>query len=90
MLTVLSFQVPPDVDYRVMGTFLQFYTTMMGFVNYKLYATLDLKYPPKIIQENLDNDLGLAEFMIQTTAGRSPLLVRRCHTSSCLVNYICP
>eukprot|EP00045_Choanoeca_perplexa_P007859 m.72326 g.72326 ORF g.72326 m.72326 type:complete len:609 (-) comp14251_c0_seq2:128-1954(-) len=63
-----STDVPADVDYRVMGTFLQFYTTMMGFVNYKLYASLDLKYPPKVIQENLDNDLGLAEFMIQTTS----------------------
>ena len=76
--------MPPDVDYRVMGTFLQFYTTMLGFVNYKLYATLDLKYPPKVIQENLDNDLGLAEFMVQTTAG-----VLRLHSFRSLYSCTC-
>ncbi|XP_026577979.1 pescadillo homolog isoform X1 [Pseudonaja textilis] len=39
---------PTDVDYRVMATFTEFYTTLLGFVNVRLYQTLNLHYPPKI------------------------------------------
>ncbi|XP_067406302.1 pescadillo homolog [Emydura macquarii macquarii] len=39
---------PTDVDYRVMATFTEFYTTLLGFVNFRLYQTLNLHYPPKI------------------------------------------
>ncbi|KAK6476410.1 pescadillo-like protein [Huso huso] len=39
---------PTDVDYRVMATFTEFYTTLLGFVNFRLYQTLNLAYPPKL------------------------------------------
>ncbi|NXS59882.1 PESC protein, partial [Brachypteracias leptosomus] len=39
---------PTDVDYRVMATFTEFYTTLLGFVNFRLYQSLNLVYPPKI------------------------------------------
>ncbi|XP_060763410.1 pescadillo [Neoarius graeffei] len=39
---------PTDVDYRVMATFTEFYTTLLGFVNFRLYQTLNLVYPPKL------------------------------------------
>uniref|UniRef100_A0A8B9SX74 Pescadillo homolog n=1 Tax=Anas platyrhynchos TaxID=8839 RepID=A0A8B9SX74_ANAPL len=39
---------PTDVDYRVMATFTEFYTTLLGFVNFRLYHSLNLHYPPKI------------------------------------------
>ncbi|XP_055972506.1 pescadillo homolog [Sorex fumeus] len=39
---------PTDVDYRVMATFTEFYTTLLGFVNFRLYQSLNLRYPPKI------------------------------------------
>lgn len=42
---------PSDVDFRVMLTFVEFYTTMTGFVNFKLYNMLNLHYPPKIAGE---------------------------------------
>ncbi|KAK2553667.1 Pescadillo-like protein [Acropora cervicornis] len=38
---------PSDVDFKVMLTFVEFYTTMIGFVNFKLYSMLNLHYPPK-------------------------------------------
>jgi len=31
-----------------MATFLEFYTTLLGFVNFKLYADMGLIYPPKL------------------------------------------
>eukprot|EP00123_Amoebidium_parasiticum_P009005 comp19149_c0_seq1/m.21824 comp19149_c0_seq1/g.21824 ORF comp19149_c0_seq1/g.21824 comp19149_c0_seq1/m.21824 type:complete len:598 (-) comp19149_c0_seq1:435-2228(-) len=43
-----SQKVPEDVDFRVMLTFLEFYTTMLGFVNFRLYHSLNLLYPPKL------------------------------------------
>lgn len=40
-------ELPPEVDFRVMLTFLEFYRAMVKFVNYRLYADLGLEYPPK-------------------------------------------
>uniref|UniRef100_A0A1A8J994 Pescadillo homolog n=1 Tax=Nothobranchius kuhntae TaxID=321403 RepID=A0A1A8J994_NOTKU len=39
---------PTDVDYRVMATFTELYTTLLGFINFKLYNSLNLVYPPKM------------------------------------------
>ncbi|GER42312.1 pescadillo homolog [Striga asiatica] len=39
-------QVLPEVDYRVLLTFLEFYETLLAFVNYKLYQSINVKYPP--------------------------------------------
>jgi pescadillo protein len=34
-----------DVDYSVMTTFLEFHEVLMGFVNYKLFNSIGVKYP---------------------------------------------
>ncbi|KAL0384008.1 UNVERIFIED_CONTAM: Pescadillo [Sesamum radiatum] len=39
-------QVLPEVDYRVLLTFLEFYETLLAFVNFKLYHSINVKYPP--------------------------------------------
>ena len=31
-----SYKSPQDVDFKIMTTFVEFYVTLMGFVNYKL------------------------------------------------------
>lgn len=35
-------ELPFDVDYRVMVTFLDFYLVLLKFVNFKLYSSLGL------------------------------------------------
>ncbi|KAB8337175.1 hypothetical protein FH972_021479 [Carpinus fangiana] len=40
-------RVTGDIDFRIMGTFIEFYTTLLGFVNFRLYTSLGLIYPPK-------------------------------------------
>ena len=40
-------RVTSDVDYRIMGTFVDLYCTLLGFVNYRLYTSIGLVYPPK-------------------------------------------
>ncbi|XP_056139734.1 pescadillo [Lampris incognitus] len=42
---------PTDVDYRVMSTFTELYTTLLGFINFRLYHSLNLIYPPKLVCE---------------------------------------
>lgn len=40
-------QSKTEVDFRIMSTFVEFYVFMLGFVNYRLYHSLNLYYPPK-------------------------------------------
>lgn len=47
----LAYEHPTEVDYKIMATFTEFYTTLLGFVNYRLYNTLQLHYPPKLALE---------------------------------------
>jgi len=37
--------IPQGVDFRVMLTFFEFYETLLGFVLYKLYGELGVRYP---------------------------------------------
>ncbi|KAM6155175.1 pescadillo homolog [Rhynchocyon petersi] len=52
---------PTDVDYRVMATFTEFYTTLLGFVNFRLYQSLNLQYPPKLEGQTHDAELKASE-----------------------------
>uniref|UniRef100_G3MKI5 Pescadillo homolog n=1 Tax=Amblyomma maculatum TaxID=34609 RepID=G3MKI5_AMBMU len=49
-----SFRQPVDVDFKIMVTFTDFYVTLMGCVNYKLYHALNLHYPPKLENEPVE------------------------------------
>jgi len=46
--TAGSYKAPQDVDFKIMTTFVEFYVTLMGFVNYKLFQSVNLIYPPKV------------------------------------------
>ena len=56
-----------DVDYRIMGTFVDFYSTLLGFVNFRLYTSIGLVYPPKF---NAERDERGAELDAFTLEGR--------------------
>ncbi|XP_017477538.1 PREDICTED: pescadillo homolog isoform X2 [Rhagoletis zephyria] len=45
-----------DVDFKVMSIFVEFYTIMLGFVNYRLYHSAGYTYPPKLCSEVLENN----------------------------------
>lgn len=36
-----------EVDFKMMSIFVEFYTIMLGFVNFRLYNSLNLVYPPQ-------------------------------------------
>ncbi|KAK4100756.1 hypothetical protein N658DRAFT_497191 [Parathielavia hyrcaniae] len=54
-----------DVDFRIMGTFVEFYMTLLGFVNYRLYTSVGLKYPPKFDQLKDDQGAELGAFALE-------------------------
>ncbi|RIA97078.1 Pescadillo N-terminus-domain-containing protein, partial [Glomus cerebriforme] len=62
-----SQQVPDDVDFRIMLTFLEFYQTLLGFVNFKLYTDVNLVYPPKLDSAKDEGAAGLGALIIETT-----------------------
>ncbi|XP_044719914.1 uncharacterized protein HRG_06503 [Hirsutella rhossiliensis] len=54
-----------DIDFRIMGTFVEFYMTLLGFVNFRLYTSLGLKYPPKFDVTKDENSAELGAFTLE-------------------------
>ncbi|EKX40267.1 pescadillo like protein [Guillardia theta CCMP2712] len=65
-------EVPPDIDYRVMMTFLEFYETQLHFINFRLYNTLGLKYPPQVDLQKSDANLGINAFLLEQISSEDP------------------
>ncbi|KAK9323603.1 Pescadillo N-terminus-domain-containing protein [Lipomyces orientalis] len=58
--------VPADVDFRIMLTFLEFYNTLLQFVLYKLYADAGLVYPPKIDSAKEQGVGGISAYVMES------------------------
>ncbi|CAE7448427.1 PES [Symbiodinium natans] len=56
-------ELPAEVDFRVMLTFLEFYRAMVKFVNFRLYSDLGLSYPPRrdVVLERTSADVAALE-----------------------------
>lgn len=63
--------LPSDVDYRVMLTFVEFHEAMVGFVNFKLYHTLGLDYPP-VLDRRLEEASAGLEAVMKDLAAKAP------------------
>jgi len=50
-------RMPFDIDYKVMGTFTEFYMGLLKFINYKLYSDLGLTYPMGVADLPIKEDL---------------------------------
>lgn len=61
-----SQNIPQDVDFKVMGTFLELYITLIGFVNFRLYSDAGIAYPPKNDEEREANDAGITSFILES------------------------
>lgn len=68
-----GYKHPTDVDFKIMVTFTDFYSTLLGFVNCHLYHSLNLIYPPKLcvetssdmLLEGEDNDIEVVASLNQ-------------------------
>ena len=70
-------RVVGDVDFRIMGTFVEFYMTLLGFVNLRLYTSVGLKYPPRFDEAKDDQGAELGALTLeganQLTNGVEPV-----------------
>lgn len=74
--------LPKDVDYSVMLTFLDLYKCILSFVNYRLYASKNLAYPPKFSRALLNTALELgavveADTKVSTVAKNDDTVVKQ-------------
>ena len=58
-------RVTGDVDFRIMGTFVEFYTTLLGFVNFRLYTSIGLVYPPRFDAKSDEQGGELGAFILE-------------------------
>lgn len=58
-------RVTGDVDFRIMGTFVEFYVTLLGFVNFRLYHSIGLIYPPKFDANSEEQGGELGAFTLE-------------------------
>lgn len=56
--------IPSDIDFRIMLTFLELYSTLLHFVLFKLYSDAGLVYPPPIDAEKLKSVGGLSSYVL--------------------------
>jgi len=61
-------ELPPEVDFKVMLTFLEFYRAVVKFINFKLYADLGLAYPPKRIMVKDESSAEVAALELEMRA----------------------
>jgi pescadillo len=54
-----------DIDFRIMGTFVEFYTTLLSFVNFRLYSSIGLVYPPKFNARSDERGGELGAFTVE-------------------------
>lgn len=61
-------EIPADVDFRIMENFLEFYVTLLKFVNFRLYQSANLQYPPKLNLAKDANGLALSAVVSEAPA----------------------
>nr|CAD7429482.1 unnamed protein product [Timema monikensis] len=72
-------QARADVDFKIMSTFVEFYTVVLGFVNFRLYHSLNLYYPPKFpnYSDDIEKDLADEEvYVAERIAALNVSLIR--------------
>jgi len=70
-------QIPSDLDYRIMLTFLELYQTLLGFVFYKLYTDNNLVYPPKLDAALDENGAGIGALLLEEAGAKGLVVDRR-------------
>ena len=53
-----AYDPPASVDLRLMSIFVEFYTTVLGFVNFRLFHGLNLAYPPRLVSSTSTSEEG--------------------------------
>lgn len=73
-------RVTGDVDFRIMGTFVEFYTTLLGFVNFRLYTSIGLVYPPRFNVKSDEKGGELNAFVLEGKGVDEPTSIEAVQT----------
>lgn len=68
-----------------MATFIEFYTVMLGFVNFRLYHSLNLQYPPSLTQGIAETDKNLIDEGVFVSERVAALNIPLAHVDNGLV-----
>ena len=60
--------IPSDIDFRIMLTFLELYQTLLGFTFFKLFTDINLVYPPKLDAAKDDEAAGIGALLLEETS----------------------
>jgi len=60
-----GYQHPQEVDYKIMQTFADYYSVLLGHINIKLYSDAHLVYPPQVEGMSESSD-GKNKFCLET------------------------
>ena len=63
-----TLNIPSDIDFRIMLTFLELYQTLLGFTFFKLYTDINLVYPPKLDAAKDDDAAGIGALLLEETS----------------------
>lgn len=63
---------PREVDYKVMFTFLDFYKTLIKFINFRLYYKAQMQYPPALDEKVQELGGGLEAFKMESQGDADP------------------
>lgn len=63
-------EIPNKVDINIMVAFVEFYSTLLQFVLFKLYSESGLVYPPPIDTKKGNGTDGISSYVLQTTQDR--------------------
>ncbi len=63
--------IPSDIDFRIMLTFLEFYVTLLKFVLFKLFKDANLVYPPKINEKASKVFSGLSTYVLEIRSDKA-------------------
>jgi len=76
-----AYERPQDVDFRILGTHIELYCPLLGFVNFRLFSSAGLHYPPVPAVQNVsvslsDDDTAKSEMDDRVAALTLPLRSR--------------
>lgn len=74
--------IPSDIDFRIMLTFLEFYSTLLHFVLYKLYTDNGLVYPPTLDTEKDKIISGLSSYILESQDEKNSVVAAQAESKS--------
>jgi len=68
-----AYETPRDVDFRILGTHVELYGPLLGFVNFRLFSMIGLHYPPTLASSQSEKEDDATELEDRVASLNLPL-----------------